>query len=54
MRRHYDNDDSDFEYINGKKCLRGGKVLRVHVTTMDSASKVMRDYTRDQTMRVTD
>jgi hypothetical protein len=58
MRRHYDNDDSDFEYINGKKCLRDGKVLRVRTTLMDSASNltqaIMRDYSTKARTHVSD
>jgi hypothetical protein len=58
MRRHYDNDNSDFEYINGKKCLRDGKVLRVRTTLMDSASNltqaIMRDYSTKARTHVSD
>ena len=50
----YENDESDFEYIGGKKVLKDGRVLRVRQTMMDAApdqrlTKVLRDYRQQVT-----
>ena len=36
--KRYLNPESDFEIIDGKKCLKDGRVLRVHQIMMDSAN----------------
>jgi len=35
--KRYTNDEDDFEIINGTKCLKDGRTLRVPLYMMDSS-----------------
>ena len=38
MPPFYENDEEDFEILNGKKVLKDGRTLRVRTTMLDSRS----------------